>query len=178
MLGAGAFRQGQRTPRSQSTRKFCTQVRACHRSLSRGDNQFPNLLGWAPSTTEIEGNIHSTPLKYSLKHSLVVLISLALPWKLTLCPTPHSIPPLGMRIHSDSFPECQACKHTGMHPSPSKGGDPEVQRQGPVPAESVAEPGLKPGMSLPPELPGSPDCLMRLNEAKGKWERKWKGLQL
>lgn len=39
---------------------------------------------------------------------------------------------------------------------------------GPGPGELVAEPGLKPGISLLPEFQGSPNCLMLLNKIKGK----------
>ena len=55
----------------------------------------------------------------------------------------------------------------GCTPHLPEGGDPKAQRQEPDPAELLAEPGLKPGFSLPPELQGSPNCIMSLNETKG-----------
>ena len=94
-LGAGAFRQGQRAPRGQSMRKVCTQVRACCRALGRGQKQLPASLGWAPSTTKMEGK--------SILISSGMLSDLTGPFlKTDPLPTPHSIPPMGMRIHSYS----------------------------------------------------------------------------
>lgn len=94
-LGAGAFRQGQRAPRGQSMRKVCTQVRACHQALGRGEKQLPASLGWAPSTTEMEAkSIISSGMLSDLTGPFL---------KSDPLPIPHSIPPMGTRIHSYSY---------------------------------------------------------------------------